>query len=114
MSWGVFISYLSLLQSKDLHEVFILSSDKLLHLGGYCLLSLLATLAHYFSNSRKFLSKISLRTISGLSILLGGVLELAQEHYIPGRTGDVMDFIVNSIGAIIGSYGLNMWLRKRA
>jgi len=38
------------------------------------------------------------------TIALSGVLELAQ-HFVPGRSTDLLDFLVNSLGVLLG-YGL--------
>lgn len=44
--------------------------------------------------------------------LFGGIIELLQDYMNLGRSKDILDFIFNIIGAIIGVIISKFWLRK--
>ncbi len=44
--------------------------------------------------------------------LFGGIIELLQDYMNLGRSKDILDFIFNIIGAIIGVIISRFWLRK--
>jgi len=72
---------------------FFLQSDKVLHLVGYMLVSVLVV------RLRIFPSVIS----AGVALLLLAVAtELVQSTgYLPNRTGDLFDFIANACGILL-------------
>jgi VanZ family protein len=69
--------------------------DKLLHAGGFFVLTLLAGRASEGG-------RIGFALAVGL-VALGGGLELAQS-FIPGRTTDVFDFLANTVGVVAGMF----------
>ena len=76
--------------------------DKVLHAGGFFVLTLLAGRAAIGR-------KIGFALAVGL-IVLGGGLELAQS-FIPGRTTDVFDFIANTVGVVAGLF-VHRWVER--
>ena len=71
-------------------------SDKICHFLAYCETAAAGWLAYRLAPGRKLV-------LPGL-IALGGALELAQ-HFVPGRSTDIVDFTANSLGVLAG-YGL--------
>jgi VanZ family protein len=71
-------------------------SDKICHFIAYCETAASGWLAYRLAPGLKFV-------LPGL-IALGGAIELAQ-HYVPGRSTDILDFTANSLGVLAG-YGL--------
>ena len=69
--------------------------DKLLHAGGFVVLTILAGRA---SEGRE----IGFALAVGLIAFSGG-LELAQS-FSPGRTPDVFDFLANVVGVVAGTF----------
>ena len=52
-----------------------------------------------WANERKRFTTV---VIIGWCVLLGGVLELVQFHFVEGRNGDMLDLIADAAGALIG------------
>ena len=48
-----------------------------------------------------------------VSIAYGGLTELMQEYFVPLRTGDWMDFLADSIGALIGIVVFYLFFRQK-
>ncbi|MFW5937866.1 MAG: VanZ family protein [Halanaeroarchaeum sp.] len=67
--------------------------DKLLHAGGFLVLTVLVARAAPGG-------KIGFGLVIAL-VAYGGGLELAQS-FVPGRTPDVLDFLANVIGVVVG------------
>lgn len=49
----------------------------------------------------------------GISIVFGGLTEIMQEAWIPGRIGNVYDWIADIIGSVIGVIVFYFLFRKR-
>ena len=77
------------------------TSDRNLHFAGFCLLSLLTIM-----RERGKLNYL------GLLVLLAALIEVVQ-IYIPGREGNIGDFIASSLGVLSGFLGAVFvdWLR---
>ena len=76
-------------------------SDKVLHLGAYALLG--ATLLHAFSDAR-------VERVTGARVLAAilaafvyGLSDEFHQSFVPGRTPDAMDLVMDVIGAAIGA-----------
>ena len=48
-----------------------------------------------------------------ISIAYGGLTELMQEYFVPLRTGDWMDFLADSIGAMVGIVVFYLFFRQK-
>jgi VanZ family protein len=81
----------------------LFSFDKIAHTFSFGILSLVCTvgLAKYLHFS--YMRKHSLTWAICYSLFLGGAIELAQAYIIPGRYGDIMDFIADTIGVFSGA-----------
>ncbi len=95
------IAVLSLFPIKELHLENVTLSDKWAHFMMYAGL----TAVILFDKNYKLLKqgRVSLPLwIVGFPILYGGLMELLQAYCTNGnRSGDWLDFIANSIGAIL-------------
>ena len=76
-------------------------SDKVLHLGAYALLG--ATLLHAFSDGR-------VERVTGARVLAAilaafvyGLSDEFHQSFVPGRTPDAMDLVMDVIGAALGA-----------
>ncbi|MDB5203244.1 MAG: hypothetical protein JWQ27_2653 [Ferruginibacter sp.] len=85
-----------------------LNSDKLIHMGVFGLLAYLfmrpiGKSLLPLAKKKQFFIKITLCTI-----IWGLCTELIQKYWIPGRSCDVLDWVADSIGAIIAYF----WAKK--
>ena len=100
----VIICYLSL-DADPFHDskrLFVFpGSDKVVHFIMYC--GLTATFCFDYYRHRVVRSGSWLLPVAlVVAIATGGVLELLQTHMGIGRTGEYVDFIANSLGAVVG------------
>lgn len=91
-------------------------ADKWTHMVMYGVLSLVFWAEHLSKHTQPSM----LRLLVGgmvLPILMGGVMELMQAHLTTCRSGEWLDFVANSIGAIIatliGSVALLLKRKRR-
>lgn len=76
--------------------------DKWTHLLMYGLLSAIIYWECWHRNRNKALSTVLLKGFV-LPVLLGGILELAQNYLTNCRSGDWMDFGANMLGTLLAS-----------
>lgn len=110
--WGIFILYFSTMPGPEVPGLLQSLNDKLIHASIY----FVATALIYFGFIRFLYSS----PISGkalfiaclISILFGGLIELLQAYYVPGRVGDWYDFAANTSGSL--SFVLMLVVSHRA
>lgn len=98
--WTMLITVLCLMPGKDLPSVSILNFDKFVHISFFGMLNLLYLRWGVFGNGLK-LSPIK---ITIFTIFYGGLIEILQGTFYTDRHADLMDFIANSVGALIALY----------
>ena len=94
-----------------LHTPMLFSAqDKVLHAGVYALLGLLLLTAQPRPAQGYSWKQVS---ISVLIASLYGLSDEIHQHFVPGRNSDVLDWIADSVGALI-AVSLLAWVdRKR-
>ena len=98
--WTMLITILCLMPGKDLPSVSIVNFDKFVHISFFGMLNLLYLRWGVFGNGLK-LSPIK---ITIFTIFYGGMIEVVQGTFYTDRHADLMDFIANSVGALIALY----------
>ncbi|WP_108822479.1 VanZ family protein [Dysgonomonas sp. Marseille-P4361] len=112
---AIIIFYLCcLLPSKDIPDVgfdFFIPADKIVHFLMYFGLSLVASFNYiYDKNGNIIILKLIIFAIC-IPILYGGVIEIIQDNYFQGRSGDWYDFLADTLGAI-ASIPFSLWFRR--
>ena len=102
VAWMAVIFSLSSIPGKDIPDVKLPNFDKLVHITEYAILGIL--LIRAFSNSAANTSLIKLAIISVCISALYAASDEAHQYFVIDRTPDIMDFLADSIGAIIGVY----------
>lgn len=97
----VVVCLLSLLPAEELPKVR--NWDKFFHLIAYMEIAAVGLIGFRSGNWK-------LRIVVGV-IALGGVLEIAQ-HFVPGRSADPIDFVVNGLGVLLGFLFARLILRS--
>ena len=96
------ILYLSLATGRGLTKLppmpLFENADKLMHFMMYMCLSCVITFKQRMSGKALLLTAF---TAIAISVAYGGVIELVQPFF-PPRTCDLLDFIADSAGAIVG------------
>ncbi|MDR0506629.1 MAG: VanZ family protein [Dysgonamonadaceae bacterium] len=99
---NVAILFLCFIKTDSMPPAPVENTDKIVHFLMFMILSL--TL--FFDNTRYFRRKISHVGIVLWSLvfpaLLGGLIEIMQENLTTYRSGDLMDFLFDGIGAFSG------------
>lgn len=96
--WTSIVTVLTLLPGKDLPEVNIVNFDKMAHLGVFGLLAFLYLRWKFFGTGLN----LSIRNILLIIIAYGGCIEIMQGTFYTDRHADLIDFIANGTGVILG------------
>jgi VanZ family protein len=82
-------------------------NDKLLHLGGYALLGLLATRATVGGLGRRVTLGAAL---IGIAITSGyGITDEIHQGFVPMRTRELADWYADTAGGAIGAWAVTAW-----
>lgn len=112
--WLVVITYLSTMSPGSvpkMSNMHIPHLDKLVHCVMYLVLSFLLSLV--------LVRKYEVYTISIVVVVFlftvsyGIAMELVQKYVVKTRTGDIIDALANSIGAIMGIVAFYYMYKKR-
>ncbi len=87
------------------------TSDKIKHLVAYFLLAVLFSLFLHFQQKHKYLSKNYLAATI-LIISFYGMIDEIHQYFIPGRYFDLLDWLANFIGTILGSGITYLFIRQ--
>ena len=122
ISWALFILVLTTLPGEDLPDLSfwsLLTFDKAAH--GFVFAVLVFQLIIGFIKQYQFrqlrYKAVSIAFLIG--IFYGAVTELLQEFIFTGREADIMDFVANFIGSLIGVvafriiYGKNNYVENK-
>ena len=93
----------------------IVGIDKVAHLimyASFAFLCLWGYRKQFISNGMAYQKKAILLAIV-ISIAYGGITEIMQEHLIPSRTGDWVDFAADAIGTLVGVGIFYLFYRKK-
>jgi len=100
--WGLVIFVLSTMSLKDTGAEKLFDfphMDKLVHFGFYALLAVLMLFDHTKNKAPKFNHFITAFTIC---LVYGGMIEILQGSVFTDRSTELLDFIANTTGALIG------------
>ena len=101
--WVLIICWLSFTPLTELKIKPPIGADKFAHIGMYGVLGLIS-----LWTGKKRLVQILLLSFC---FILAGMTEVIQLYFVENRTGDVFDFLANSIG-IFGSMLIAKWAGK--
>ena len=93
----------------------IIGLDKVAHIIMYASFTFLCLWGYrkqFISNGIKYRKKAILLTIL-ISIVYGGLTEILQEHLVPGRTGDAIDFLADIIGTGLGTLLFYLFFHRK-
>lgn len=98
--WAVTITVLSAVPGNKLYMPPIWNADKYAHLGVYFVLAACLIFGFLRAGHCQNLRSSVVSAIL-ISMVFGGILEILQQYVFVGRSGDILDFTANSIGAIL-------------
>ncbi len=108
LAWAGLLFWLSS-QSKLPSAVFLFDGiDKLFHAGAYGVLAIFVWLALPEGSGRARRVVLALALSSAY-----GVSDEVHQHWVPGRTTDVLDWTADTAGAALAVGGLELVLRRR-
>lgn len=115
MLWALVILILCGIPGRDIpHISFLemLSFDKFVHAGIFFVLILL-TIRGFLLQTKFAILNHSAKLIGFIiCVLYGGSLEIMQGTLFEERSADILDFIANSFGCLIGLLFYN-WIEKK-
>jgi VanZ family protein len=106
IAWTLVIFTLCSMPGKAIPHISwleLLSFDKFVHAGIFFTEQILLMRALSYLNRTNFTGIIALL----FCIIYGGCLELMQYYVFSSRSGDILDFIANSTGAVTGFFLFN-------
>ena len=96
--WGL-LAVLTSLPASNLPSVEL--SDKLIHTGAFFVLGFLMVFTFSIQSRYRLLNERA-----GFFMLFAGLLYAAMDEihqaYIPGRSADILDFVADGIGLVLG------------
>lgn len=99
--WAVFVFIISAIPGKIIPPVEILNADKFVHLLIYFIQTILLVAAFEKQNPGPAIPAKSLFVSFCISASYGGIIEILQDYCFINRSGNIPDFIANSIGALV-------------
>lgn len=106
VAWMITITVLSLVSFEDdlAPDIEIPYPDKVVHFSFYFIAAVLGMLFIHAQNLQ-FLSarKRTLILLSGL-LIYGIIIEVLQQNLTTYRSGEILDVLANSIGALLGTF----------
>ena len=113
--WAAVIMVTTLLPSSSMPSLSIwelFSFDSFAHAFLFAVLTYLMIVGLKKQYTFPRLKHYAIRTSFFVSSLFGISIELMQHFYIPGRQGDIIDVLSNTIGCLIGIV-LFKWIYKQ-
>ena len=104
ISWMMFVTFFSLysFERDDLSSFNILYGDKLVHFVFYFVAATPGFLFFHEQKKKRTLFIIQLMLVVVFLVCFGIIIEVVQERFTVNRSGDVLDVLANSMGAICG------------
>jgi VanZ family protein len=103
--WGLVILILCGIPGKDLPKVSfleLLNFDKFVHASLFFILVLLSTRGFSLQTAISVFHQFPKTSAFIVCVIYGGIIELLQGAFFEDRTADVLDFIANSFGCLVG------------
>lgn len=97
--WLIVIAALSLNSNPPQVDLGVLNWDKFQHAGAYAFLTFLGVMAFRPVGRSPLPAAL---TILGISVLVGGALEIGQGALTETRFADYRDLLANTLGASVG------------
>ena len=89
-------------------------ADKVVHFMMYCTLCVTFCFDYYRHNKRPHNSRIIIPVAGIAATLIGGFIEILQYSMQLGRSGDIIDFIADTLGVCTGLFtGIMIFSRKK-
>lgn len=106
------ITFLSAIPGDRIDLPPIWNIDKYLHMLVYFVQCLSIAVGYRLFYGENLPVSRMLSVSLFLSIAMGGLLEIFQEHVFMNRSGDYLDFLANSLGAIAAAFLSYVFLRS--
>lgn len=112
------VCYLSLAPDpmpNDVHWLFNFEgADKVVHFIMYWGITMAFCFDYYRRTTHYYSERNSLIFAVITAILIGGILEILQQTICIGRSGDILDFVADAVGACLGILmGIKVFARMK-
>ena len=98
--YWILLAVATSLPSKSLPDVFN-AGDKTIHLVAYFILAFLVAFSMHFQRRNRYLSA-NYALVSILTVSLYGFFDEVHQLVIPGRYFDMLDWVFNVLGTLLG------------
>ncbi|MFI5218597.1 MAG: VanZ family protein [Bacteroidia bacterium] len=117
ITWAVVIFILCIIPGNllpDLSWWSLLSFDKLVHAFVFGVLVFLFGKGFIRQYSFDILKLHPIKCAIIISVIYGGLLEIMQSTLLIERTGDIKDFVANTIGCSLGGFVFHRFNKKNS
>jgi VanZ family protein len=97
--WVFIITYLCFVDGSNFNKphINIPHLDKIVHFVMFFILGILLGIIGHIKHTR-----FNIKWLPFIAIIYGGVIEIVQQLFIPTRSGDVFDWVADTVGLIVG------------
>lgn len=112
--WALALLLVCLLPGNSLPQEPVVNADKIFHALVFGLLAYLWVRGWKQQETSLTLRRWAWPLALGLTVFYGGLIEILQETLAQNRSADWLDWIFDSIGALLGvyTYSFVVWARK--
>lgn len=112
-SWALFIFIISAIPGNVIEPYAIWNADKLVHSLIYFIFTILLTSGFQKQDQILNFKRSALMIAFYIAVLYGGILEILQNKIFINRSGNIPDFLANTLGAALAIYTYPFILRVR-
>lgn len=105
--WMALLFAASSLPADDTLPPLFPHFDKLLHGGAYTVLG--GLMLHGFSHARHDFLRHKAIVLSVASGMLYGIFDEIHQAFVPGRATDLLDFVADTVGVLVGVGCYHAW-----
>lgn len=112
--WALALLVVCMLPGNRLPEEPVVNTDKIFHAVAFGLLAYLWVRGWKRQQTSAFVRNRAWLLALVSTVVFGGLIELLQENLAQNRSADPLDWLFDSLGALVGvsAYSLLAWLRK--
>lgn len=100
--WGLLVLVLSGYPGNKIPQAPFFGFDKVVHIIMYWIFASTLLFGYEFSKQNQKTKLKNIISLGGFAIFFGGFMEILQHYIFINRSGNLYDFIANTLGVTIG------------
>ncbi len=114
-AWAIIILVLSMVPGDEMPDLSfweLFTFEKAAHIGVFAVLVFQLAMGFYKQYSFRILRYHALQAATISAVIYGGLMEVLQAVFSVGRHGDILDFVANCLGVLVGSVAFHLLFRN--